>query len=268
MQGRIHSDLTRIRLAAAIMGTLFVTFALVSAQPKPPVAPSGAPKAKEKADPKVADLKRAIQKYLAQKSGRTVRGNSVIKGDPAVWVFQTYEAVPKQNPKTLNAWVAEHLLIADNRFLNGKTVEQRRKGLSMVCWVCRCAYRRLKDGPLARQIADAYIMPYLKDADPNPSSYLSKQELLEIAVSAYAAAKDADKFLAGLKMLLDNAPNPNAADRARLRLAIFLDRQGQYMEALAYLKQIDPNEGVGGARVLIPEIEKKLQEQKRKEKRP
>lgn len=124
----------------------------------------------------------------------------------------------------------------------------------------------VKDGELAQQIADAYLMPHLQDADPNPSSYLSKQELLEIAVSAYGAAKDADKFLAGLKMLLENAPNPNVADGARLRLAVFLDRQGRYQEALDYLKQISPDEGVGGARALIPEIEKKLQEQKRKEK--
>lgn len=215
---------------------------------------------KPKKEPSGAERKQAIFKTIAQKTGRPPAGTSIPKGSPWVWALETYEAVPKQDPKILYGWVAEHLAVADKRYLNHKEVEERRKGLGLVCEACNCAAHRLKDPKLGVQICEAYVLPHLDDADPRHWKYLGKQNVIEVAVGAYAEAKDGEKMAAMLRLCVDNAHNRNTADAARFRLAQILDRLGQYEEALKHLKDVDDNAGVAGAKRLIPDIEKKLKD--------
>ncbi|MBY0522744.1 MAG: tetratricopeptide repeat protein [Gemmataceae bacterium] len=217
---------------------------------------------KEKKGPNIAETKQAILKHIVQKTGKPVLGTSVPKGSPWVWAMETYEATPKQDPKLLYGWVGEHLVVADKRYLASKQVEERRKGLGLVCEACNCAAHRLKDTKLAVQICETYVLPNIDAADERHWKYLGKQNILEVAVGAYAEAKDADNMAEMLKLCIENAHNRNTADGARLRLARVLERQEKYEEALKYLKEIDPNEGVGGGRLLIPDIEKKLKAKK------
>jgi tetratricopeptide (TPR) repeat protein len=235
-----------------------ITGALLLADEKP--ATGDAP---EPQGPTLAEMKQAIQKYVFEKTGKRPAGTSVPKGTPWVWAGLVYEAVPKQDPKTLYRWVGEHLLVADKRYLASKTDAERQKGLGLVSEACNCAVHRLKDGKLAVMICEAYVLPNLDAADSRHWKYLGRQNIIEVAIGAYAEAKDADNMGKMLKQAIDNAHNRNTADAARFRLAQVLDRQGKYEEALQYLKEIDENEGVGGARRLIPDIEKKLKDKQK-----
>ncbi|MBY0522960.1 MAG: hypothetical protein K2R98_06160, partial [Gemmataceae bacterium] len=100
---------------------------------------------KEKKGPSIAEMKQAILKHITQKTGKPTLGTSVPKGSPWVWAIETYEATPKQDPKLLYGWVGEHLVVADKRYLASKQIEERRKGLGLVCEACNCAAHRLKD---------------------------------------------------------------------------------------------------------------------------
>lgn len=215
-----------------------------------------------------AERKKAIQKYLAAKTGRAATGNSLPKGEPWGWARQQYMAVPKQDPKLLAAWIAEHLLVADRRYLASKKLEERRKGLGIVQEAAKCASDRIKDHKLAVEIVEVYVLPSLDAADERSWKYLGKQNVLEAVAGVYAEAQDAAKFGQTLKRLIDNAPNRNTADAARFRLAQLLDREGKYEEALKHLKEIDPEEGIGNALNMIPKVEKKLRDKAAKEKKP
>lgn len=206
----------------------------------------------------LAARKKEIGKHITQKTGRPIAGTSVPKGSPWVWAIETYEAVPKQEPKILYGWVGEHLAVADKRYLGSDKTEERRKGLGLACEACNCAAHRLKDPNLAVQICEVYIVPNLDAADIRHWKYLGKQNVLEVIVGAYAEAKDADKMADALRLCIDNAHNRNTADAARLRLAQVLMKQEKYAEALEHLNEIHPDEGVGGGRSLIPEVEKML----------
>lgn len=238
---------SRFRLSLASLAMLAVVAAFLTAEEEP-ASPTG--------------LRDTVRRYLSQKTGKTATGAAVPKGSPWVWCAEQYEAVPKQDPKVLYGLIAEHLAIAEKRFLQAKTVEDRRKGLGMVSEACQCAGQRLKDDWLAVQICEGYLIPNLEAADDRHWKYLGRQQILETIADVYAQAKDADKFIRTLQAILENAHNRNTADAARLRLAQMLDKQGKYQEALRYLKEIDEKEGVGGARKLIPEIEKKLKAKK------
>lgn len=97
--------------------------------------------------------------------------------------------------------------------------------------------------------------------------YLSKEGVIEVLVDVYANAKEAKKLVEAFRLLIVHAHNRNRKDAARLRLAQVLDREGEYVEALNLLGDIDESEGVGGARRLIPGLQKKLAEKQAKEKK-
>ncbi|MBY0526607.1 MAG: hypothetical protein K2R98_24640 [Gemmataceae bacterium] len=222
---------------------------------------------KEKKGPTTCEMKQAIQRYITQKSGKQAFGTSVPKGDPSVWAWETYEASKKQDNKILYAWIAEHLLVADKRYLSSTERTERRKGLGVASKACQCALSRLKDSTLAVKIADTYIIPHLGDASLTHYDYLGAENVIEVAISAYAEAQDSHKFVHGLGLLLESAHNRNTADATRLRLAVFLHREGRHEEALHYLNSIDDNSGVDGAKKLIPQVEKKIRERTKKEAR-
>jgi hypothetical protein len=208
------------------------------------------------ADPKASE-KPSIYRYLATKTGKAARGNLAPTKTPWVWCWEQYQACPPDNKRQLYSLVAEHLALADGKYLSSKEVATRRKGLGIAKEACRCAVTRLADQQLATAIADLYILPHLNDADPLPWNALAAHQVLESAADAYAAAKNSAKLAKAFELLVEHAPNRNTADAARFRLAQLLSREGRTKEALRLLGEIDENEGVGGARRMISALEKK-----------
>lgn len=92
-----------------------------------------------------AEIKQAMFRELFLKNGKHPSGNSVPKGTPWVWSWEQYDAVPKKDQKTLYRLVAEHLLIADNKYIKSKEIEIRRDGLGLAVEACRCSTHRLND---------------------------------------------------------------------------------------------------------------------------
>ena len=235
----------RTTLALISLGSLAV--AVLTAEGPPPTLP---------------EMQKEIRAYLTKKAGRAPLGTAVPNKSPWVWCEEQYEAVPKQDPKVLYSLISEHLAIAEARFLRKDNVEERRKGLGMVSEACQCASHRIKDHWLAVKICEAHLMPHMEAADSRHWKYLGRQNLLEVIADVYAQANDPKKFIEVLKLILENAHNRNTADAARSRLAQMLAKQGEFKEAIRLLKEIDENEGVAGAKRLIPVFEKKLQAQK------
>jgi tetratricopeptide (TPR) repeat protein len=253
------------RAGVAVISLAFVSAALLLAEDK---TSSPANKSADVKAPPPAEIQQNLRKYLYQKSGRLTSGTALPTKSPWVWCWEQYEAAAKQDPKVLYALIAEHLAIADKRYFTNKVIEERRKGLGMTVEASRCALYRLKDTALAVQICEGYLKPHLDDADTAQWKHLGRQNVIEAITDVYAEAKDAPKLIEAFKMLITDAPNRNTADAGRLRLAQVLDRQGEYEEAIRVLKEIDDKEGVGGAKRLIPELEKKLKAKQAKEKRP
>lgn len=206
----------------------------------------------------VLELKQNLRKYIAQKAGKTPSGTTIPKGDPANWAWEQYHAVQKQDQKVLYWLVGEHLLIADKRYLPAKKAEEKRHGLGIAYEACTCALHRIKDPKLGVAICEAYVIPNLEFAEESHYELLSKVNLIELIIDAYANAEDAPKLIAAFRLLLENAHNRNTQDGARLRLAQVLDKQQRYEEAIDLLKEIDDKGGVRGAKKLIPIIEKKM----------
>lgn len=213
----------------------------------------------------LAKMKLDTHQYLYQKTGRVATGR--LAPNDLTW-FSCAEqySTHAKNPKTLYALIDETLAAADARYLKSKEVETRRRGLGIAVEACRCAIDQLKDRKLAVAICESYLRPHLNDADERHWKYLGKQNVLEVMADSFAEAEDAEKFMEVLVQLVENAHNQNTGDGARLRLAQVLDRAEKYPEALAVLKEIDEKAGVGGARRLIPLIEKKVKSIE--EKRP
>jgi hypothetical protein len=227
----------------ACLSMIFIASAMLTAEPQKPT---------------LGETRQGIFKHLMQKSGRPPAGKAVPKSPAWAWCSQQYETVPKQNPKVLYGLIADHLPIAETRYLRGKSSEERRHGLGMVSEAAQCASHLIKDHWLATSICEAYMLPHFDDADERHWKYLSKQNILEVIIDLYAEAANATKTIELFKSLIEIAHNRNTADGARLRLAQLLDKQGEYKEAVRYLKEIDDKEGVGGAKALIPVIEKKI----------
>ena len=242
---RLATFRTGFRASLALLSSGCLAAAMLTAEEQQPLVPKESPQS-------------VVRTYLMKKIGKAPAGSAVPNKSPWVWCAEQYEAASKQDAKVMYGLIAEHLAIAEKRFLNSENADERRKGLGMVSEASQCASQRLKDNWLAVQICQAYMMPHFEAADHRHWKYLSRQNILEVMADVYAKANDPKQYIEIMKMLIDNAPNRNTADAARLRLAQMVEKQGDYKEALRLLKEIDPSEGIGSAKRLIPEIEKKL----------
>jgi hypothetical protein len=212
-----------------------------------------------------SEARKELFDYLAEKCGRKPSGRS---GPPAgklprAWTWEQYKTNEK-NPKMLYYHISEHLQLVDKRYLSSKDEQVKRQGLGILVEACRCAYSRLKDQQLAKMICEVYLEPNLELADPRPWKYIAKPHIRELMASVYAELKDAPKLTEIYRKMVEEAPDRNTADGARLRLAQMLDRQERYEEAIKVLKEIDDHAGVEGGKRLISVIERKLKDKQGK----
>jgi hypothetical protein len=204
---------------------------------------------------------KSVAGYLLEKTGDgVVSVNAIPSTDLNAWALAgQYEALGS-DALLLYRLVGQHLLIADH-LLQDTDLAQRRRGLAFAVQAIRASRKQLKDYPLAAAIADAFLLPSLSEtADERATEWLSRINVIEEACAAYKLARDPARQAIGYQLMLEYAPNRNAADFARYQLAQLSVKAGDGERALKLLNSIDPNNGgMAGLRRLIPGIERKFQ---------
>jgi tetratricopeptide (TPR) repeat protein len=216
--------------------------------------------------PKGSDSAQVAQLIFKKMDGEKISLREIPKTDKDAWDFARMQERVSDDSKKLYHLLGEQLLAADY-LLQSEDLAQRQKGLAMAIQAGRGARRLLNDAELASAIADAFLLPNVKDsADEKPYVWLSRGNVIEEAIAAYKLAGDTVRQAAAYQMLLEFAPNRNTADFARVRLAELSQREGNHRRALEYLKEVEPGSGgMSAVRRLIPGIEKKLQLQSNKD---
>jgi hypothetical protein len=205
----------------------------------------------------IADQKLKIHDYILGKVNGPIAVDSIPDGDiNGWWCVRQYDAAGGDQV-ALYRLVGQHLLMGE--YLLAQTgKEQKLRGLGIILQAGRYASMKLKDNYLASAICDAMILPNISAAAAQPRVWLGKDKVIAQTVYIYKATGNQDGLVKSYKMLLKNAPNRNTEDAARMRLSQIAESKGNYLEALNYLKAIDPNHGMSGARKHIPLLEKKL----------
>jgi tetratricopeptide (TPR) repeat protein len=206
------------------------------------------------------------QQILAKSGARKVAVSVIPEVDVDAWAFARNQERVSGDSKKLYQLLGEQLLAADY-LLQSIDLAQRQRGLAMAIQAGRGARRLLNDAELASAIADAFLLPNVKQtADEKPYVWLSRSNVIEEAIAAYQLAGDKARQAVAYQMLLEFAPNRNTADFARVRLAELNQQGGNYRQALEYLKAVAPGSGgMSAVRRLIPGVEKKLHLQSNKD---
>ncbi len=138
---------------------------------------------------------------------------------------------------------------------------RERKGLGVVLGAAMCAFDKLNDTEWALSICDDYVLPHMKAARPEKYRYLAKPLVEGRVARMWVAATEYDRAIEILQQMLDEESDVREADATRVRLAQVCDLAGQYEEAIAYLKEIDDNGDLAGAKLYISDLEKKMEEE-------
>lgn len=208
--------------------------------------------------PAAAEAQREVERHLVAKAGPSLGFIPIPQGQDAErWkAAEKYQNTGLTKPKQYGM-IAMDLKNARS-LLTRSDGYARRNGLGMALETARVAFWNLRDYRLSALICDAYAIPYLGVAHPDPTNGMSKQDILPEIATRYFEAKEIAKFTECYRLLLECAPNRNTADAARMRIAQGLELQGNIREAIEYLEQIDPQDSMRGARERIPILKNKL----------
>jgi hypothetical protein len=181
----------------------------------------------------------------------------------SAWYIRQYNVAGK-DPDKVYQLVREHLATA-NELLSMTDIAFQRRGLGMALETATRVMRTLKDSALATAICDAYVLPNIAYADDRNSESLSKENVLMGAIRIYHLAKDSKRQALAYKLLIEHPPDKHMEGLARMRLAEFQRRNGQFEEAANNLQEIAPDSSVAGARRLIPSVQKELEKQNKQQ---
>ncbi|MCL5104293.1 MAG: hypothetical protein M1133_09280 [Armatimonadetes bacterium] len=143
-------------------------------------------------------------------------------------------------------------------------INERRRAVGIALTAVIWASSMLNDDELAARICKDYLMPNLDAARPERWDYLSQETVLINVISVWQRTGEVDKVIDLYKWWITWDPCANSADANRIRLAEVLVGEERYEEAISYLQQIDDKGDCAAGKLLIPDMELKLKEQRSK----
>lgn len=133
--------------------------------------------------------------------------------------------------------IGEELWVAD-RLFPSRNPEHRRVALRIVRQAAADALDQAENGWLAARIYEAYVLPHLDLADPSGTRAPSPDGLLKECVGVFSRNDEAQNVIRTFALVVAKSPSPQAADAARVQLAMACENMGQYKLAVTYLKQV------------------------------
>jgi len=218
-------------------------------------------------------LRDDVFRYLEKKSGRKAAAAFFSPGAYTAGVCveaydtveRTYKTAAEKNLHCYRA-LHEHLLGAEALF-NETDPERRLDGLDVVRETALCSVERLGDKWLGPRICHGFLIPRLQHASTESYDKLSTANLIATSIYVFGQAGSQADVVTCYRLLLHFSDDANTREATRLRLANELAGQGDLAEAIRYLKGIQPDGHIGGARALIAELENKMKANQRKEKK-
>ena len=206
-------------------------------------------------------LRGEMDRYLQTRAGGGVAPASLDGPDAAGECSRAYAALPP-GPQLYRA-LSSHVQCAE-RWLLEPDAESKLKGLDVLREVALCSVERARDKKLGIDLCKAYLLPRLDYASPDTGDKLSAANLLGTCLYVFGEAGADAERLQAYRLLLHMSEDENTRNATRLRIANIFESQGNFREAIRYLRGIDPEGAMGGARLLLQQLEKKALE---KEKR-
>ena len=201
-------------------------------------------------------LKKEIRQHLAKMGKVNPLSSKVSLETPHdFWGCANYYRDHNDTPTRVYAAMSRDLAIAD-RLLTAENPVVRRSALGIACSIITHSNLRFKDFKLSVAVADAYLLPNLDMADTRRDQFLSQNSLLWKMIVAYSKGNELAKLQHAAELALEDANSLNSQDACRLQIAVALQRQKKYDEAIVRLKEVTDSALVNGAKEFISTLEK------------
>jgi hypothetical protein len=163
--------------------------------------------------------------------------------------------------------IAGWLHIAD-QWLEREDIASHRAaaGLANRCQTFADVY--VNDYQLVADINEAYL---LRDINVWREDAFNKSWAIDVVRRSFGGfynTKQFDKALAVCEFEIRHEPSAQQRDSARVQMAKAYRAAGKYAEAIRSLEEIAPESSLAGVKLVIPEIQKQLDEQQAKQAKP
>lgn len=195
------------------------------------------------------------------------------RGDvPNSWMLAQYKTAKSE--RELWWLFGEHLLMS--AFLrNSRFADDRANGLDIALIVTRQVVLFQKEGKLATDILQGWVLPFYSECEGEgqiaPSRVTVAKALL-VALEAkrndvrldYAQRYGAiSELIEARRLLISVTTDAGVADYSRWQMALLLERLGRFDEAIACIREVNPRGNHRGALKEIPRLEKERDEQQK-----
>jgi hypothetical protein len=132
--------------------------------------------------------------------------------------------------------IGQELKLAET-FLAKPEPEHKEMALALISDASRFANDPAGDPWLGARICEGYLWANLGVAESLPKSDVSAERILMVCENAFKDAGETNNVVQNYKFLIAKSSGTQT-DISRFRLARVLEEQGEYAEALSYLKQV------------------------------
>lgn len=241
--------------------------ATLTNQPPPPsdlAARQNALAAKEKSlQPILSDLWTFQRLWAdAEQRGESIGTNELVQAQNRLTAEIRQKLREAETYEKMYRLIGQELWVVD-RLLKSHNPDHRRVALNMVRQAAGDSVRAVEDSWLAARLIEAYVLPNLNLADAsNRRSPLSLENLTNEAVDYFRRADETRNVRRIYELLLAGADTPQRADWARVQLSMVHEQDGNFSEALRYLKQVKGTNDFAWALRRVPRLEQLAKSQR------
>lgn len=149
--------------------------------------------------------------------------------------------------------IGEELWVA-SRLLDSANYNHQRVGLRIARQAGRDALYQAENGWLASSIYRAYVVPHAALSDDRGGL----EGVVNECADVFRRADDRNAIYSLYTGLIASAPSPKRADWARVQLAQYHEREGEYADAIRWLKQVQATNDYANVLRRIPWMEQRL----------